>query len=49
MEDLVKVVVSSLRYDRIKERLNFTVIFASLRTVWPHSRERMAFAVQVVL
>ena len=52
MEDLVKTVVSSLRYesyDRIKEQLNFTVVFASLRTVWYHSRERMAFTVQVVL
>ena len=31
MEDLVKAVVSSLRYesyDRIKEQLDFTVIFA---------------------
>ena len=49
MEDLIKAVVSSLRYesyDRIKEQLNFTVVFASLRTVWYHSRERMAFAVQ---
>ena len=35
-------------YDRIKEQLDFMVVFASLRTVWHHSREHMAFAVQVV-
>ena len=25
---------------RIKEQLNFTVVFASLQTVWYHSREQ---------
>ena len=52
MEDLVKAVVSSPRYesyDRIKEQLNFTVVFASLQTVWYHFCEHMAFTVQVVL
>ena len=51
MEDLVKAVVKSFRYEsynRIKEQLDFTVVFASLRTVWHHSCEHMAFAIQIV-
>ena len=43
-------VISQIRVVRQDKRTaEFTVIFAFLRTVWHHSREHMAFTVQVVL